>query len=195
MPRGVPNKPKAEAAAAQAVNAVVQDTAAAGLKVVRSREEQTAQQYADEFLKNNRIDFSSFEKKLAFYGEKPGWVRRWVLDQGSRMQTLMARGWRVVPKAEALMSDSVGRGNTDIGDQVSVVTTAGDGPVRQVLMEIPQVLYDMYTKARTEPARATEEAIRKGAFKIDDDPHVYTPGERPTSHHYGLRNTIESKRA
>lgn len=164
-------------------------------KVIRSREEQAAHEYTEEFLKNNRMDLTGIEKKLTFYGERAGWVRRWPLDQGSRLQTLLARGWRFVLRSEVGTSDSVGRGNTDIGDQVSVVTTAGDGPVRQVLMEIPQKLYDLYTQARTEPARATEEAIRKGAFKVDDSKNVYIPGERPGSHHFGARNSIESKTA
>lgn len=193
MPRGVPNRPKVQA---QAVETVVQDMASIGAgAVVRSREEEEAEAYTADFLQKNRPDLSGFEKKLAFHGEKPGWVRRWALEQGSRIQGLMAKGWRFVSKGEAVMTDSVGKGNTDIGDQVSIITTAGDGPVRQVLMEIPQKLYDMYAQARMEPAKATQEAIKKGAFKVDDLEHAYIPGDRPTSHYSGFRNQIESKQA
>lgn len=198
MPRGVPNKPKlpdtpdlSAISAAQTAQSTAQEPA----KAVRSREENDAAKYAAEFLKNNRIDLASIEKKLAYYGERAGWVRYWALDQGSRIQNLLAKGWRFVKRSEVVTSDSVGRGNTDVGDQVSTVTTAGDGPVRQVLMEIPQQLYDLYAEARTAPARATVDAIKAGAFDVKDKAHVYNPGEMQRSALQGTHNRIESKPA
>lgn len=198
MPRGVPNKPRTPTLDAPAISLDPpnQYTGQADApKVVRSREEQEAADYAADFLKNNRLDLVGIEKKLPMCPEKPGWVRRHVLDQGSRVQNLLARGWRFVKRDEAVVSDSIGRGNTDLGDQVSIVTTAGGGPVRQVLMEIPQQLYDIYTEARTAPARATVDAITAGAFDVKDREHVYTPGEMPRSALFGTRNRIESKPA
>jgi hypothetical protein len=144
-------------------------------RAVRSREQLDADRYTEDFLKRNRPSVEGMERKLAYYGEHPGWVRRWVNDQGSRIAAMLDRGWRFVLRSEVGMSDSIGRGNTDVGDRVSVATTAGEGQIRTVLMELPQKLYDMYAAARTEPARRVEAAIRAGAFGVDDKSHVYQP--------------------
>ncbi len=192
MPKGYPNTPKTPDPAAIS-HAPDPQYMADSAKPVRSREALDADKFMADFLKNNRPNLVGMEQKLATYGEHPGWVRRWVNDQGSRVQGLIERGWRFVTRDEVGMSDSVGRGNTDIGDKVSVATTAGEGPIRQSLMETPEKLYRMYAEARTAPARATEEAIRKGAFKVSDTANVYNPGERPDSSLYGTHNRIESK--
>lgn len=162
MPRGIPNTKAAEPAVIAAT-------------VARSREELDADKYTEEFLARSRPNLAGFEQKLSYYGEHPGWVRRWVNDQANRVPSLLERGWRFVLRAEVGMSDSVGRGNTDIGDRVSVSSTAGEGPMRIVLMEITKKLFDMQMDALLEPVRRSEEAIKAGAFGVDDTKSTYMP--------------------
>lgn len=144
-------------------------------EAVRTREEMTAEQWNADFKKRNRPAISGFELKLAYYGEHPGWVRRWVVDQANRIPSLLDAGWRFVRRAEVGMSDSVGRGNTDLGDCVSVATMGGEGPTRQVLMETTQEIFDALQEANLERVRKTESAIQGGAFAVDDAANTYQP--------------------
>lgn len=155
------------------------------VQVVRSRDEEEAERVTSEFLKNNRSDLSGFEQRLPFVPERPGWVRRWVNDMNSRIPSLIARGWRLVDRgAVPSTSESIGRGNTDIGDRVSVVSSAGEGQLRVVLMETPKKLFDMQMESALEPVRKTEAAIRAGRNGLENTEHVYTPK--------GVENRIES---
>lgn len=173
MPRGV------RRVIEQAGNADVTQVMEAE-KVVRSRDEVEADRVTEEFLKRNRPNIAGFEQRLAYFGERPGWVRRWVNDQHNRIPSMLERGWRFVTRETVHMSDSVGHGNTDIGDKVSVSTTVGEGPMRTYLMEIPKKLFDMQVDAAMEPVRKTEAAIKAGRTGIEDSEHVYTPDWAPT---------------
>jgi len=144
-------------------------------EVVRSREELDAKKYTEDFLKKNRPNLTGFEQRLATFGEHPGWVRRWAVDQHNRIEALLERGWRFVLRNEVGLSDSLGRGNTDIGSHVSTATFAGSGPVRQVLMETTQQLYDLQAEASMQRVRQTEEALQKGFFDVADMSNVYQP--------------------
>lgn len=152
---------------------------------VRSRDEIEAEKHAEDFLKRNRPNLAGFETKLAYYGERKGWVRRWVVDHANRVQGLLERGWRFVLKNEVQMSDSVGHGNTDIGDRVSLVTTMGEGPVRQILMETPQKLYDLQMEASMESVRQSEAALKSGGMGLTDTTNTYFPN--------WAKNRVESK--
>lgn len=144
-------------------------------KSVRSRDEMEAERHAEEFLKRNRPNLTGFEQKLAYYGERKGWVRRWVVDHANRIQSLLENGWRFVQHAEVQMSDSIGHGNTDLGDKVSISTTMGEGPVRQILMEVPQKLYDMQVEASMDPVRRSEEALKSGGLGLNNTENTYFP--------------------
>lgn len=173
MPKGIPK-----------VKEDVTVLEAAG-KVIRSRDEEEAERVAEEYLKTHRTDLGSFENRLPFVPERLGWVRRWVNDLDSRIPSLMRFGWKIVDQgAVPATSSSIGRGNTDIGGHVSVVSTIGDGPLRVVLMEIPRKLFDMQMDGVHAPVRNTEQAIREGRNGLDDTKHVYTPK--------GIENRIET---
>lgn len=189
MPRGFPKAKQTGDAPTVSAAQPAQDTGQSVLEaagaVVRSRDEVEAERVADEFLKNHRSNLVGFEQRLPFVPERPGWVRRYVNDMNSRVPMLIERGWRLVRKdAAPSVTDSVGRGNTDMGDCVSIVSNAGDGPMRVVLMEIPKKLFDMQMDAALDPVRRTEEAIRAGRNGIDDSQHIYTPR--------GITNRIET---
>lgn len=177
MPKGYPNKRVVESGGAP-VDSLAQgaQSTARPVEAVRSRDELEADRVASEFLKNNRSNLVGFEQRLPFVPERAGWVRRWVNDANSRVQSLMQRGWRLVQSGEVpATTESIGRGNTDIGGQVSVVSSMGDGPLRVVLMEVPKKLFDMQMDASLESVRRTEEAIRQGRNGLEDSQHVYTP--------------------
>lgn len=182
MPRGIPNKPREPDASLEAMGAA---PAVETASPARSREALDAEKYTQDFLKRNRPNLAGFEQKLGFYGQHPGWVRRWVVDQAQRVPSLLEQGWRFVLLDEVGMSGSIGRGNTDLGDRVSITTTVGDGPVRQILMETTQQLYDMQCEAALEPVRRSEAAIRAGAFAVTDTKPVYQPK--------GIDNRVEQK--
>lgn len=190
MPRGYPKaKVQAGEVAADSVVRAAQSTAQTVMeqagRVVRSRDEEEAERVANEFLKNNRVNLVGFEQRLPHVPERLGWVRRWVNDMNSRIPSLMERGWKIVNRGAApSTTDSVGRGNTDIGGQVSITSTAGDGPLRVVLMEVPKKLFDMQVEASLQPVRMTEQAIREGRNGLSDTEHVYTPK--------GVENRIET---
>lgn len=185
MPRGVRNK-VVETGNAPAVSHApdAQSTEpsvieAAG-KVVRSRDEEEAERYASEFLKNNRGSVAGFEKRLPDVPPKAGWVRRWVNDVNTNVGMRMQAGWRLVKEgAVPSMTASLNRGvNTDVGGHVSIVSTLGEGPMRVVLMEIPQKLFDLQVQASLEPVRMTTQAIREGRAGLtgtEEMKHIYKP--------------------
>lgn len=145
-------------------------------KVARSRDEIEADKWADEYLRDNRMNLVGHEMRLPPVPDRPGWVRRWVNDVGSRIPSLIDRGWKLVQRGAAPdVTNSMGRGNTDIGGGVSVVSTMGEGPVNVRLMEIPKRLYDLQMEAIHEPVRQTEKSIRAGRTGLNDAKHVYTP--------------------
>ena len=169
MPRGIPKvKAVPPEAGLEALGAGVE-------KSVRSRDEIEADKHTEEFLKRNRPNLAGFEQHLAYFGERAGWVRHWAVDRANRVQSLLERGWRFVLRSEVGMSDSIGHGNTDIGGFVSISTTLGEGPCRQILMETPKKIFDMQMEAQMEPVRKSEAAIRAGAFAVQDTGHVYQP--------------------
>jgi len=119
-------------------------------------------EYAEK-IRSTRKDFSGLEQKLKYYGENPGWKRRWVNEEGvpGREQ----EGYRFVLRSEVGMSDSIGRGNTDMGDRVSVfgVTNERGVPYNTYLMEIPQEIADEYDYEKShKKVKLSEESIRAG---------------------------------
>jgi len=171
VPAAISHAPDAQSIGRQALES-------AG-RVVRSRDEEEAERVADEFLKNNRASVVGFEKRLPDVPPRAGWVRRWVNDVNSNVGMRMQAGWRLVADgAVPALSASVNRGNTDIGGGVSIVSTLGEGPMRVVLMEIPQKLFDLQVQASLEPVRQTTQAIREGRAGLtgtDDMKHIYKP--------------------
>ena len=121
-----------------------------------------AREYAEQ-IRSSRKDFSGLEQKLKYYGENPGWKRRWVNEENvpSREQ----EGYRFVLRSEVGMSDSIGRGNTDMGDRVSVFggTSERGVPYNTYLMEIPQEIADEYDHEKShKKVKLSEESIRAG---------------------------------
>ena len=121
-----------------------------------------AREYAAQ-IRSTRKDFSGLEQKLKYYGENPGWKRRWVNEEN--VPAREQEGYRFVLRSEVNMSDSIGRGNTDMGDRVSVLggIDVQNRPYNQYLMEIPQEIADEYDHEKSyKKVKLSEESIRAG---------------------------------
>lgn len=121
-----------------------------------------AREYAEK-IRSNRKDFSGLEQKMKFYGDNPGWKRRWVNEEN--VPGRQEEGYRFVQRSEVSMSDSMRHGNTDTADRVSVhagVDSFGK-PFSAYLMEIPQEIADEldYEKSHKQ-VKLSEQSIRAG---------------------------------
>lgn len=158
-------------------------------EVKKLNPEEEAKLYAEE-VRLRRGDIRTMESKLYYVGQKPGWTRRWVNDTSDNVPTRLAEGWRFVPPSDVSMSLSVGYGNSDIGDRVSIVTSVGEGPMRTYLMEIPTELAEEILEARSgSQVRKIEDAIRSSSIGVTSK-NAYNPGEYQQSSFYGTKNTL-----
>lgn len=154
-----------------------------------------ASKYAEE-VRSRRGDVSQMQSRLAFFGEREGWTRRWVLDNADRIPSCLRDGWRFVEKHEVEMSDAFGYGSTDMGNQISIITSVGAGPVRQVLMEIPTEIYNEIMQIRVyDRNNAIEDSIRNGSVGSTGAGHRYNPGEQKGSSFFGTINSVGRKAA
>lgn len=141
--------------------------------------------YAKE-IRDRRGDIQPMETRLGLGATAPdGWEWRWFNDVDDRITRALEDGWRFVTRKSVNMSESIGRGNDDIGDRVTKSTTLGAGPINTVLMEIPIELAEEYRNIRSlSKVRAFEEAVnRQGPVGISGGSHVYTP--RGVTNHIG----------
>jgi len=132
------------------------------LVVTPARTRIDPREYA-ESIRANRKDFSGLEQKMKYYGENPGWKRRWVNEDNvpGRLQ----EGYRFVQRDEVNMSDSLRYGNNDVADRVSVhagTNTQGQ-PFSAYLMEIPLEIAEEMDEAKSyKKVRSIDESIRAG---------------------------------
>lgn len=113
--------------------------------------------------------------------EIPGYVCRWINDDGGRIPQAIEGGYNYVTQKEAgHIGESVEDGNTDIGSKVSkVVGKHPDGtPKRAFLMKIKKDWYDEDQLEKQAQVDAVDRAIREGHNPDGNkDPHQYVPSE------------------
>lgn len=111
--------------------------------------------------------------------EKPGLVRRWINDKGSRLMYAEEGGYRYVERLKEVGTPDVIPGNTDLGSRTSkVVGTNEDGtPLRAYLMEIDQDTYEQDQEIKEESLLATEDTIRNGNLDGKASDGRYIPAE------------------
>lgn len=154
---------KAARLASESPATTVDDIPVVKRETTPARTRLDAREYAEQ-LRSSRKDFSGLEMKLKYYGENPGWKRRWVNEEN--VPAREQEGYRFVLRSEVNMSDSIGRGNTDMGDRVSVFggTDVQNRPYNQYLMEIPQEIADEYDHEKSyKKVKLSEESIRSGS--------------------------------
>lgn len=105
--------------------------------------------------------------------QRPGFVRRWINDDGSRTQAALQGGYEFVRKDGQAST-------TDIGEAVSqIVGKAESGnPMRAYLMEIREDWFTEDQATKQELINATEKQIRRGELvgKVGQD-GVYLPSQ------------------
>lgn len=103
--------------------------------------------------------------------ERPGFVRRWINDNGSRVQQALQGGYEFVRKDGQAST-------TDMGESISLIVgrTEAGTPMRGYLMEIRQEWYQEDQATKNELINATEEQIQRGELvgKVGQD-GVYIP--------------------
>lgn len=122
-----------------------------------------AREYSEK-IRANRKSFSGLEQKLKYYGENPGWHRRWVNEEN--VPSRVEEGYRFVLRAEVSMSDSLRYGNSDVGDRVSIHggTDKQGKPFNQYLMEIPlDIAEELNNEKSLNKVKLSEQSIRAGA--------------------------------
>lgn len=135
-----------------------------------------------ERIRASRPAANGLEQKMAYYGENPGWKRRWV--NADNVPARIHEGYRHVQRDEVDMSDSIRFGNADVGNHVCVPVGGYVNlePLKAYLMEIPQeIANDLdYSKNYSKIARI-EDTIKKGTIGIDDLRNMRIPADVPIS--------------
>lgn len=105
--------------------------------------------------------------------QRPGFVRRWVNDDGARIQMAQQGGYEFVRKDGKATT-------TDAGEAVSQIGGKSEGgvPMRIYLMEIREDWYQDDQATKQESIDATEKQIRRGELvgKVGQD-GVYIPSQ------------------
>jgi len=150
----------------------------------------------DERVKRNG-NLDGFNKKLdidlpLFKELYPGMIPRWVKDEGSRVTQMHSIGWSFVPADERIaVGDSVvGRGNTDLGDRISVIggkdSNRKGGVYRLFLMMIPEEIHTQIVAVKQETNNNKDKEINrllngggeapvKGAYRPEGEGAKYIP--------------------
>ena len=142
-----------------------------------------AQKRAKQILDERKGSVTPFTAaKLPYFGERPGWKRRWVLSENvpGRLQ----EGYSFVKNDQVEMQASgIGFGNQDIGDRVAVFAGRGSldkhgGQQYLYLMEVPQEIADKLHDIKVvQPTQATIASLKagdSGGFGTSDK-HAYVP--------------------
>jgi len=95
--------------------------------------------------------------------KKQGFVRRWVNDEGNRLEEMLDKGYTFVEDADAVIptSDTGSRKSQHVGTQKS-----GDG-LRAYLMETPQEFYEEDQKEKAAQIEKTAQQTRRGHIAGD----------------------------
>lgn len=130
--------------------------------------ELSAAERAKQILDERKGTITPFtQQKLPYFGEKPGWKRRWVLTENvpGRLQ----EGYTHVKNHQVqMLAQGIGFGNQDIGDNVAVFAGRGSldrngGQQYLYLMEIPQEIADKLHDIKVvQPTQATIAALKQG---------------------------------
>lgn len=102
----------------------------------------------------------------------PGFMTRWVNDDGARLDHFLGLGWDFVTNGDG----GVKQHSTDPGNKVSRVVghKQGGGEMRAYLLKIPQEGYDYYKQLEREQQKQVDETIRRGLL----GDHSKTAGDK-----------------
>lgn len=172
---GLTREQRAAKEAAKA-NAIAVEDKVLGVTEASKRTRIDPKEYA-EHIRSNRQSSSGLEQKMKYYGENPGWKRRWVNDDN--VPGRLAEGYRFVLKEEISMSDSVRYGNDDVANYVSQPVGGNNNrnePMRAFLMEVPLEIADelLQEKSLSKVAKI-EQSIKQGNIGLTDTRNMRIP--------------------
>lgn len=141
-----------------------------------------------------RIPMSTTVQKL-FVPDIPGFHLHWFRGTPERIHRAQQAGYQFVEPVEVDLNnldiggESAASGNTDLGSRVSVVSgeesARGEGPVRLILMKLPEEFWRADQQAVADHNERIAEAIRGGRVGAGK-----AGGETPTD--AGLRYTKQA---
>lgn len=115
--------------------------------------------------------FSGFVKRLEFFGDRKGFVRRWFNDDkgGTNIGMALQSGWRFVQRKDVQLNAAVTPRNNDLGSYVrQYVDHDVDGsPMNAYLMEKPEWLWNLHNTgpgSREDYHRSLEDQIVNGTL-------------------------------
>ena len=109
----------------------------------------------------NRVKIGGFRDVLAVHGlDTENFVFRWVVDRGSRIARLTARGYEPQPQEEGIY---VGDARIGVASAVgsTITASAGGGDEKLVLMRIKREWYEEDQKEKADEVDALEESMRQ----------------------------------
>jgi len=104
-----------------------------------------------------RVPVSGNRDILTVEGKEEGWVYRWVLDLGNRLEKFKRGGWEIVTHP-VLVGDSRAATPSALG---SAVVADSGGDRKLVLMRISELYYKEDQDSKEAAILATEEAMGK----------------------------------
>jgi len=104
-----------------------------------------------------RIPVSGNRDILTVDGKEQGFVYRWVLDLGNRIEKFKRGGWEVVTH-DVVVGDARVAEPSKLG---SVVVAASGGDRKLILMRIPEEYYKEDQDSKEAELRALEESMGK----------------------------------
>jgi len=148
----------------------------------RKRDIDLAREKAELIRSSRKGEIGVINQKLPFYGERPGWKRRWVLT--SNLPSRMEEGYAFVTRDDVSMkADGIGFGNKDIGNRVAVHAGRGsiDAAGKQemlYLMEIPMEIakeLDFHKSKRQVAASIDSLKAGNSGGHVKADHNAYVP--------------------
>jgi len=128
-----------------------------------SIEARTESRERTESRRERRVPLGAPRLKLAV-PDRNGYKRRWVNDDGGRLQEAQDGGYQFVTDSTLHVGHDVENGNSDMGSRVSRIVGKTDGgePLRAFLMEIKQEWYDEDQAEKQKKVDEIDEAIKHG---------------------------------
>lgn len=124
--------------------------------------------------RKDRVPLGVARQKLAV-PERPGYKRRWINDDGSRLQQALAADYRYVEDPSIKVGDDNGNSSTDSRISRVVGKKKNGQEMRAYLMEISADLYREDQKAKQAEIDEVDRAIRKGGIRNDRGDMGYVP--------------------
>ena len=123
--------------------------------------------------------FSGRTRRLEFFGDRPGFRRRYFNDEGSNVRDAVRTGWTFVKRTDVQLNAAVTPRNNDLGSNIrqAVGVQANGNALYAYLMEKPEWLckeHDFGPGSREEYHQQLEKQIKDGTLGLKAGDRRYT---------------------